>query len=80
LPYEAASLSFVIYSILADGKLAAGVEGQAYQFEPGQSWVKVSSQKEESQPDCQITSTLSITNHGLLQRSDITFVDEALLP
>jgi hypothetical protein len=80
LTYEVPSLSFVIYSVLKDGTMVAGVRDQVYQFEPNQSWREVSSHREERHPDCQITSTFSITNYGFLKRSDVKFVEEAILP
>jgi hypothetical protein len=80
LPYAVPSLSFVIHSVLKDGTIVAGVRDQVYQFEPNQSWREVSSHREEKQPDCQIKSTFSITNYGYLKRSDVKFVDEAILP
>lgn len=80
MTYEVPSLSFAIYSVLKDGTMVAGVRDQVYQFEPNQSWREVSSHRDERQPDCQITSTFSITNYGFLKRSDVKFVDEAILP
>jgi len=80
LTYEVPSLSFVIYSVLNDGTMVAGVGDQVYQFEANQSWIEVSSHREERQPDCQITSSFSITNYGFLNRSDVKFVNEAILP
>ena len=80
LPYSVSSFSLVIYSVLKDGSIVAGVKDQVYQFEPGQSWVEVSTINNDSQPDCRITSTLSITNYGLLQSSDIKFEDDPILP
>jgi hypothetical protein len=80
LTYKVPSLSFVIYSVLKDGTMVAGVRDEVYQFEPNQSWRAVSSHREDRQPDCQITSTFSITNYGFLNKSDVKFVDEAILP
>jgi hypothetical protein len=80
LTYEVPSLSFVVYSVLNDGTMVAGVGDQVYQFEANQSWIEVSSHREERQPDCQITSSFSITNYGFLNRSDVKFVNEAILP
>jgi hypothetical protein len=79
LPYQVASFSFVIYSVLKDGTIVAGINEQVYQVEPNHSWSQVSSYVYEGQPDCQITNVFTITNYGILKRNDVKFVDEPIL-
>jgi hypothetical protein len=80
LPYEVPSLSFVIDSVLEDGTIIASVRGQAYQFKPEQSWKQTSSREYEVQPGCLLTTTLSITNYGIMNSSNVKFVDDPILP
>jgi len=80
LPFDVPSMSFVIHSILKDGTVVAGVQEKVYQFEPGQSWVQVSTYKDERFPECQIKNTFSITNIGILDRSALKFSDEPIFP
>jgi hypothetical protein len=80
LPYRVSSFSLVIYSVLKDGTIVAGIDDQVYQVEPNQHWIQVSSYAPEEQPDCQIANVFSIANYGILKRSDVKFVDEPILP
>jgi hypothetical protein len=70
LPNSGGNSIFVIQSAAADGTIILQVGKQAFRLEPGQSWV----QNTESQPDknCRLLDTITFTNFGLLDGSQIT--------
>jgi hypothetical protein len=80
LPFEIQSLSIIVYSVLSDGTIIASVKGQVYQFRPNQSWLQTSSSEYEGQPGCHTTNASSLTNIGLMNRNNVRFVDEVILP
>jgi hypothetical protein len=65
LPYDVAT----IHALDATGEIVAEIQGSSYLLAPGESWV----QAYESDPteDCHRTTTARLTNHGLVDESQI---------
>jgi hypothetical protein len=69
LPTSGDKSIFVIQSAAADGTIVVQIGELAYRLKPGESWV----QNIESQPDenCHRLDTITFTNYGLLDGSQI---------
>lgn len=78
LPTSGDGSIFIIQSAAADGTIVVQIGGQAYRLKPGQSWVQTT----ESQPDenCHLLVTITFTNFGLLDGSQISWYGTTLLP
>jgi hypothetical protein len=70
-PYESDGKTVVIYNVDSQEKIAAKVFGSTYFFNPGQSWVENTKDRQGMPWGCYMTYTSRVTNYGFLTKEQL---------
>jgi hypothetical protein len=67
----------IIHSVDAQGGVVVTIDNSTYLLEPGRKWARII--ESDPDPNCHLVSRISLTNYGLLDKSQVTTASDDYL-